>query len=152
MLSTISADEYNVPMAIGELKIKFRPLNYRDVNTGNLGQFEMQREIIALQSMEDETARTEKSALTMQKLTKMNMDLIANTVESIIIPTGEEVSDRGYLNEFLQSCDRTTYEAIRQHAVKLREAASTKPLKIKCVNCSHEYEQSLSLNVTDFFE
>ena len=152
LLSTITADDYNTPLPMGELKIKFRPLTYRDVNAGNLGQFEMQREIVALQAMEDDTARAEKSAITMQKLTKMNMELIATTVESIITPTGEEVVDRNHLNEFMQSCDRTTYETIRKHAVKLREASSTKPLKIKCVNCSHEYEQSLSLNITDFFE
>jgi len=152
MLSTISADEYNNPLPMGELKIKFKPLTYRDVNMGNLGQFEMQREIIALQAMEDETARTEQSAVTMQKLTKMNMELIANTVHSITIPTGEEITDRNHLNEYLTSCDRATYETIRQHAIKLREAASTKPMKIRCVNCAHEYEQALSLNITDFFE
>jgi len=152
LLSTITADDYNNPLLMGELKINFKPLTYRDINTGNLGQFEMQREIIALQAMEDEVTRTEKSAVTMQKLTKMNMELIANTVYSITIPTGEEVTNREHINEYLESCDRATYEAVRQHAIKLREASTTKPMKIKCVNCSHEYEQTLSLNITDFFE
>ena len=152
MLSSISADDYNHPLLMGELKINFKPLSYRDVNAGNLSQFEMQREIIALQSMEDNNERTEKSAATMQKLTKINMELIANTVRSVTAPSGEEVVDRNHINEYLESCDRATYEAIRQHAIKLREASSTKPMKIKCVNCSHEYEQSLSLNISDFFE
>jgi hypothetical protein len=152
MLSTISAEGYSTPLPMGELKINFKPLTYRDVNMGNLSQFELQREVMVLQEMEDETARAEKSAVTMQKLTKMNMELIASTVHSITTPTDEEVVNRDHINEYLQSCDRSTYEAIRQHAVKLREAASTKPMKIKCVNCSHEYEQSLSLNITDFFE
>lgn len=152
MLSSISADDYNRPLLMGELKINFKPLSYRDVNAGNLSQFEMQREIIALQSMEDNNERTEKSAATMQKLTKINMELIANTVRSVTTPSGEEVVDRNHINEYLEGCDRATYEAIRQHAIKLREASSTKPMKIKCVNCSHEYEQSLSLNISDFFE
>jgi len=152
MLSTISAEGYSNPLPMGELKINFKPLTYRDINMGNLSQFELQREVMVLQEMEDETARAEKSAVTMQKLTKMNMELIASTVHSITTPTDEEVVNRDHINEYLQSCDRNTYEAIRQHAVKLREAASTKPMKIKCVNCSHEYEQSLSLNITDFFE
>ena len=150
LLSTIKAGDYDTPLAIGELKIKFRPLSYRDINKGNLAQFEMQREIAILESITDDEERNTKSTLAMRKISGMNMELIATTIESINLPN-ESVVNRDFINEFLAKCDRNTFESIKTHISNLREDSTTKPQKIKCVECSHEYEQALALNVSDFF-
>jgi hypothetical protein len=150
LLNTIQVDGYDKPLVVGELKLNFRPLHYRQVNQGNLAQFDIQREIEQFKNITDETERSKHSSNTMKKLTEMNMDLIAYTIESIILPA-EIVTDREFITEYLHSCDRNTYELIRKHVVTLRENTTTKPLKIKCVNCQHEYDQSLALNVSDFF-
>ena len=136
---------------MGELLIKFKPLNYTQVNQGNMGQFIIQREINGLQSIEDDEQRSKASGEIMKKLTQMNMDLIASVIESITIQT-EVVPNREFISDFLNGCDRTTYEKIREHVLKLRESSNIKPQHIKCVSCSHEYDQSLVLNVSDFFE
>ena len=80
----------------------------------------------------------------------MNMEVIASTIDSIILPD-QIVTNPDFITEFLTQCDRNIYESIRNTISKLRENSQTKPQKIRCVNCSHEYEQSLALNVSDFF-
>jgi hypothetical protein len=151
LLSTIKADDYSNPLRIGELQIKFRPLSYKEVNDGNLAQFQMQREISAMQAIEDEDTRQAKSSEIMKMITKINMRLISSTIESISI-NNDVVTNREFIQEFLEHCDRNAYENVRTQVAKIRENSTTKPQKIKCVNCSHEYEQALALNITDFFD
>ena len=41
---------------------------------------------------------------------------------------------------------------LKEHTIKLREDAQLKPLAVKCIHCEHEYNQTIALNVSDFFE
>lgn len=151
MLSTIDASGYTEELQIGELKFKFRPLTYKQVNKGNLNQFELQREIAQLQAIEDDNERAKKSIETMTKLTNMNIELLSNAIASIELPN-ESVTNSQYIDEYLRGCDKNTHETIRKHVVKIREMTQIKPFKIKCIHCSHEYDQTLGLNISDFFE
>jgi hypothetical protein len=150
ILQTIKPVDYDSAIPIGELIIKFKPISYKQVNDLNLSQFEAQREIMTLESITDETVKNSKSGEIMKKLSNMNMSLISMTIESISIP-GETVTDAKFISEFLSSCDRNTFEKIRETMISLRANSNIKPQKVKCVNCSHDYEQTITLNVTDFF-
>lgn len=150
LLAGINPSEYTKDMELGELTIKFRPLSYNEVNKSNLAQFDIQREIEMLSSIEDDAQRSKKSAFLMKQLSEMNIDIIATTIESITLPT-DVVTNQEYIREYLHGCDRNTHETIRQHVVKIRDSVSVKPMKIRCVSCKHEYTQPLALNVTDFF-
>ena len=150
LLNDIKGDAYNETLKIGELTIHFTPLTYTDVNQGNLAQFELQREIAQIDTIEDSTERNKKSNETMKKLTDMNIGFMAKTIASIDLPH-ESVTDKDFISEYLHSCDRESHETIRKQIVKMRESVNIKPLKIKCVACSNEYDQPIALNVTDFF-
>jgi len=76
---------------------------------------------------------------------------LSRTIEYIKTPNAF-VERNDYILDFIQNCDRKTYELIRDHNAKLKEQSESKPLKIKCINCNHEYEQPFTFNVSDFFE
>ena len=151
LLSDITSGEYEKPFKIGELSINFKPIPYKVVNQGNLDQFDVQRQINQLESVEDQDERTKQSNQLLKKLTDMNISLITNTIESIDTPS-ESVTNKDFIAEFLKGCDKNTFDSIRNYVVSLRESSNIKPLKVKCIHCSHEYQQPLALNVTDFFE
>ena len=151
LLSGINTNGYDDSLKIGELEIKFKPLTYREVNTGNLAQFEVKREINSIQDITDDTARSHQSSITMKKLTEMNIDIVVNTIACIILPN-EVVDSKEFISEYLHGCDKNTFNNIREQIIKLREGSTIKPMKIKCVSCANEYEQSLALNISDFFE
>ena len=73
--------------------------------------------------------------------------IVKNSEHLYIIPDQYNAINK---EEFLEKCDRNAYETIRTQVSKIRENSTTKPQKIKCVNCGHEYEQALALNITDF--
>jgi hypothetical protein len=152
LLTTIKSDNYDNILHIGELQVKFKPLSYKEVNDGNMGQFLMQRRIREMQAMDDtdEAARNKKSSELMKDIQKINAELVCNTVESISVES-MVVTNREHLTEFIEKCDKNTYEAIRTHVTTIRTNSTIKPQQIKCVNCSHEYKQELALNISDFF-
>ncbi len=151
LLGQMSAGDYDSLLNSGDLKIKLKPLNYTDVNMGNLAQFNLQREILGLESITDDTERGEKSRLTMLKISTINVEMMANSIEYILIPSNEQVTDKTFITEFLENCDRNVHDLLRTQITKLRENTIMKPQKIKCIHCANEYEQALMLNVTDFF-
>ena len=151
LLGEMKAGDYDTLLNYSDLKIKVRPLSYIEINKGNLAQFDMQREISSLEGIVDETERNERSGLTMLKLSKMNIDMMVNSIEYILIPGDEQVSDKSFINEFLENCDKKVHDLLRTHIASLREYTTIRPQKIKCIHCENEYDQPLLLNVTDFF-
>lgn len=150
LLTALVPGDYNQTLTLGELEIKFKPVSYKVMNDSNLAQFEIQVAVNNLEKIEDEKEKYAQTSATMKKLNDVTINLISHTVESITTPN-DVVTKHEFILDFLSNTDRKTYESIRDFSIKLRNTSEIKPLNIKCVNCSHEYEQKLTLNVTDFF-
>jgi hypothetical protein len=105
---------------------------------------------MGLDSIEDDNVRKQKSNETMQKLNDLSVSLVSETIESITTPSSI-VAEKEFIIDFLKNCEKQTFESLRNYAIKMRESSEIKPLKMKCIHCQHEYDQSLILNPTDFF-
>lgn len=150
ILSTLKSGNYDTLLEIGELKVKFKPLSYREMNAGAMGQFEVQRTFMSLDLIEDLEEKNLASHRALEKITYLTMELVANTIEHITTPT-MTVSEKEFILDFLHHCERNVYTEIRDYNTMLKLDTEIKPLHIKCDNCGHEYEQSFTLNPADFF-
>lgn len=150
ILPQLKCPNFDEPLFVNELKIKFRPLTYKELNQVSLEQFEIQRTFANLDAIEDQTLRTEQTTLGLKKVTDATMKLIANAIE-YIDASGELVRDKTFIIDFLTNCDKNVYTEIRDYTTRLREAAQIKPLRAKCTSCGNEYDQPFTLNLTDFF-
>jgi hypothetical protein len=150
VLATLKAADYNKELEINDLKIKFKPLSFKEMNEGAVSQFEIQKLFTNIEMIEDETAKSEASKEALKKITDLTMALLCRTIEYISTPTSR-VDDASFILDFLQNCDRTTYMKIRDYNTELKATTELKPLEIKCVNCSNEYTQPFTLNPADFF-
>jgi len=150
VLSTLSAPDYSKELQLGEISVKLRPLLYKEMNQAALKQFEMQRLFNSLATIEDETERGIKTTEGIATITKVTMEVLADTIEYINTPTGK-VTETPFILDFLQNCDKDTYAQIRDYNTELKTASEMKPLHITCVSCKHEYDQAFTLNAADFF-
>lgn len=150
LLSNVSSGDYSKTFEIGELIIKFQPLSYKTVNKISLIQFELERKMKSYNNIEDQELKAKHSSDTMREVTILSTNTIAETIQSITTSSAV-VDNKEYIIDFLKNCDVLTYETIRKQVVELRESSEMKPLKMKCINCSHEYQQPLAFNVSDFF-
>lgn len=149
-LQTMNPKVYDQELTIGELKVKFRPLTYRELNDINKEQFEIEKlfqQIDALQDVNEKTAKTKELVLV---VTRAAMKALAHSVEYIQIPTAK-VDKIDYIFDYIQNCDKFTFETMKDFNLKLKKSTELKPMHIKCPACNHEYEQPYTLNITDFF-
>lgn len=153
VLSTLKSADYDKELVLHDLQFKFRPLNFKEMQEINTTQFEFQRILNTLtedtQMPEDERVARSQEAL--KNITEITMRTLATTIEHIRTPS-VFVDDVNYILDFLRNCDRTIFSTVRDYVTKLRSNTEIKPLKIKCIHCSHDYEQPFTLNMTDFFE
>lgn len=153
VLSTLKAADYTSEFTMQDLQFKFRPLNFKEMQEINTMQFEFQRMLNAISedtTISDE-ARLQRSQDALKNITEVTMRTLATTIEYIKTPT-VFVDDTNYVLDFLRNCDRTIFTALRDRVTELRSSTEIKPLQVKCIHCTHEYEQPFTLNMTDFFE
>lgn len=150
LIAQIKMADFDTPLDLGDLKVKFKPLTYAEVNENNKRQFEIQRMLSVLQTMEDNDQKQDNVTKTLQEFSDHANHIIASTIEYIDTPE-TRVDDRIFIVEFLANCDKVTNEGIREYSIKLSNAGDLQPLDGKCMECEHEYKQRLNLNVTDFF-
>jgi hypothetical protein len=150
VLGSLSVGDYSQELEIGNLAVKFRPLTFREMNEASLGQFEVQKIFAALEKEENMEVKAKHSQQALKDITDLTIKILTSTIEYIKTPT-VTVTEKEFILDFLNNCDKDTYVIIRDTNAKLRAAAELKPLDIKCTNCGNEYKQPFTLNPTDFF-
>lgn len=150
ILSDIKAGDYDTPLHIDQLKIKFKPLTYKEVNEASKKQFEAQKLFMELEKIENAEEKENKAKIILTEVTVLTIKLIALGIDNIQTPQ-TSVYDKEFIIEFLHNCDKNVYEKIKDSLADLRKNTEIKPFKLKCVSCSHEYEQQFTVNASDFF-
>lgn len=150
ILSQLKAADYDKELTINDLSIKFRPLNYKEMNEAGTAQLEAQRIFLSLEKEENEEVRASKTQDALKFITDVTMRILTQTITHIRTPNAF-VEESGYILDFLKNCDKDTYITIRDYNARLKSETEIKPLRIKCVHCQHEYEQQFTLNTSDFF-
>jgi len=151
LLGTFTPGDYDTPVTIGELKIKFRPLTYREVSKANEKQFDIQRALVEIDRIEDVDVKNTKTSELISSINNLTTELLIETIEYIKTPDAT-VLDKEFINEFLQHCDKNTHNFIKEKNIELRKTTELKPLDITCSHCSHKHQQALNINITDFFD
>lgn len=150
ILGTLKAPDYSSSLEISDLKIKFGPLTYREVNEAGLAQFEIQRVFAELEGITEEKEKAEKTKDALMQITKVTMSLIAKTILYVETPS-VTVDEHEHILEFLENCDKNVYVSIRDYHTALKAQTELKPLDVTCDSCGHAYQQPFTLNPTDFF-
>lgn len=151
LLTNLKAGDYTKELELNELRFKFKPLSYKKINDINIAQFQFSQEVRRIDQIENEEQRIKETNATMMKMNALSISLVVESIDSVTTPNAI-VTEKSHIADFLKGCDRNTFNTLREKSVSLRTESELKPLKVKCVSCSHEYEQALTLNVTDFFD
>lgn len=152
LLDKMKTPNYNSPIVAGDMEFYFRPINYKDINENNQLQFEEQRMLQAITSADmpdDEKVKTVSEAL--KKITEITVKSMAQSISAVKTPTAL-VTEREFIDDLLKNCNRALFTKIRDHILKLKSDSEIQPLNVKCTECSHEYKQAVTLDMTSFFD
>jgi hypothetical protein len=151
MMDSMRAPDYSIPVVDGDLEIYFKPMTYKNLNDNNQRQFEEQKilQIIPNAEIPDEQRMSALSAALM-KLTEITVQALAQSISAVKTPAAL-VSEPEYIEDMLKNCDRRLFAKIRDHIVNTKLSAEIQPLKISCNGCTKEYQQAITLDMTNFF-
>lgn len=151
MLTSIQSTDFNKELEVGDLSIRYRPLNFKEINQASVEQFQLQSLFAQAEAAGDDDVRAKALQEGLKKITELTMRLLSKSIVHIKTPT-TSVTEEDFILDFLQHCDRNIYLQIRDYSSKLREGSELKPMTIVCDSCKHQYDQTITLNPTDFFE
>jgi hypothetical protein len=151
VLDRMQTPDYNKSLTSGDVEIFFRPMTYKNINDNNALQYENQK---LLQMLPDsEIPNTDKmSALgaALKRITDITVKALAQSIAVIKTPQAL-VSEPEYIDEFLKNCDRELFNRIRDLIVELKVQAEMPPMNLTCPECTNEYEQAVTLDMSSFF-
>ena len=151
VLDTLEIPDFSESVKHGDLEIYFQSVSYERQTEINLLQFEQQRILAQLPSSDlTDEQKTKMLNDAIQQITKITVRAITSSIVGIRTPQAL-VSESQFIEDFLMNCDRQLYGEIRDHAIKIRKYDEFKPIKMKCSNCEHEYEQNFTLDTANFF-
>ena len=152
VLDSMRPVDYAKPITSGDMEIYFRPMSYQNMSDNNKLQYENQK---MLQNIPDSTSSdTDKmSALSkaLQEVTAMTVKALAQSIAMVKTPTAM-VSEPEFIEELLKNCDRKLFNEIRDYIVTNKAQSEMQPIKLTCPECKHEYEQTVTLDMSSFFE
>lgn len=149
-------DQLRVPnfaetLDYGDLEIIFKPVTYEQQNQSSIAQFEQQKLLSVLPTSDlPEEEKMSRLTQALKVITDLTINIVCQSIAVIKTPSAA-VSDPVLIEEFLRNCESKVYNQIREHVVSLRQQSDIPPLKIKCTECDHEYEQALDLDIANFF-
>ena len=142
---------YDVPLVAGDLTIHCSPMTYRQINEVGKVQYEDQKIINMINQVDlSEEEKMAKLGEAFKRITALTIRSIAGSIGAIRTADAM-VTDQDQIHEFLVNSPKIVFDSIKDHIVKLRTASEIKPIKMTCEECSHEYEQTFTLDVTNFF-
>ena len=150
LLRTMQAPNYDQILTIDELKIKFKPITYKQMNEASIGQFEIQKKFAQIESIEDTEQKNAKTKEIIKQVTFLTMKILSKAIDHIETPQ-VMVDNTDFILDFLQNCDKNIYTKMLNYNSELRSKTEIQPIDIECVNCKHNYKQMFTLNASDFF-
>ena len=152
VLDQLKMPDFDSILQYGDLEISFSPISYENQNKSNQAQFDEQRMIQSVTESDlPEAEKLKRLNDAMRRITELTVDALKWSIAGIRTP-GAIVSETEHIQEFLVNCDRKLFNLIRDHVINLRQVSELTPLSITCGNCKHEYKQTVTLDMTSFFE
>lgn len=150
-LDAIKPGDYHQVIKFRDLEIYFRPMTYKDINDNNQRQFDEQRTLQSIYSIEA-TDQEKIGILTdaMKKIQTATVEALAQGIAAIKTPNSL-VTEASFIIDFLQNCDRVVFNQIRDRIINEKVKSELQPIQIKCHHCNNEYKQNLTLDMTNFF-
>lgn len=140
-LDQLYAETYESVVALPEMQIHLRPLNYKEFTETSLKTFEEQRIFNAVTDKEiPESKKLETFNASFKKLTELTIYTLENSIARIDTDEGS-VTDPKFIKEFVENTDKTMFETVTEHIEEQRKKFSVKPMTVQATD--EEIEQGV---------
>ena len=152
LVNQIAMPDYTSVVEIDGLKIRLKPQPYFEINKTNQITFTEQQ---ILRTINDSTIPDEekknKSDDYLKKLIDLNINVCANSTESITTEDGIVVDNPLFIVEFYDMADYKVLKLVQKKLTDINEQVALKPVAVECTSCTNKYEVPLNFDYANFF-
>lgn len=150
-LEKLAQFNYNDKVQIGELVFHLKPYSYKEITSKQIQQIEQQKifDIVSNDDMSEEE-KIDKFGASFIKLTKLTVDVVTDSIKAIESPQGI-TDDRQHIADFMKNTDKSIFQAISDHLNVNKRALDLEARKVKCGDCSHEFNVTITMDQANFF-
>jgi hypothetical protein len=142
---------YKDTVSVGQLTIKLRPYNYKELTKAAIKTFEQQK-LISIVTNEDlsEEDKIAKFGESFVNLTRLTVDVVVNCIESVETPDGI-VSDKEMIREFMENTSSEIFNLVNDQVREMKDLMALKAHDVECQECSHKFTVEVAMDQTNFF-
>lgn len=136
------------------LKVALRPVKYKSTIEAGLINFQTTRSLQGISELPDDMDKLKIFNETFNRIAVLNFNLIADSIEKIIMQEGEEtieVTDREHIIEFLNNCEASIGKKIEEQSSKISTNGIKKEIQFLCEDCEEVTESTIVLDPVNFF-
>ena len=87
------------------------------------------------------------------KMADVSVALLGRSIQKVITPEGDEVTNPNEIHRFLQNIDSKAAKVIDEKLSEINTLNIDKKIELKCQGekCDHTWQTELDINPTDFF-
>lgn len=150
ILMKLTAGDYDNEREVNGVYVRFKPVTHAEYNEQRLQQFEFRRSSMVINNMEA-SIKAEKNIQLYKDILKYTMRKVSSEIEYVRTPEGEYVYDKDHILEFIINSSVNDFKNLVKENEVLLDAQEIEPLKMKCTECEHEFEQPFIINVSEYF-
>ena len=154
ILNKVTAIEpLTVELASG-LTVEFKPNTLRAVASNQIKITENARMIAQLAEAPSGEAQTQEMfKQSLERSTAANLVIIADTIQSISTPAGDQVTDINSILEWLQNSDSSTIKQLQKHGRNMNLNGLDNQFEFQCGSetCGETFSTQVEFNPTFFF-
>jgi hypothetical protein len=132
-----------------DISIKIRPLQYDEMNHFSMENFRLQRTLFQSSEMKEEE-RGKVIDQIYKELSELQLQLFLTSIESVNLPD-VQVTDKTFIEEWLRNAERDIYAQVKSKLEENKAAWDIPKQHIKCNECGHEDDITVTLDQSSFF-
>lgn len=153
VLAQVDNMDSNIELEIDKLTFILKPPTLKVVNATNLALLENQRMVRMLAQQKEENIDQEVFQQSLAKATAANLAVLADSIEYIRTPNGQEVSDYAHILEFLSNTNSQMIKKLNNTAQSLQSNTLQNEFTFRCEleSCGEEFTSGIEYNPSFFF-
>ena len=135
------------------LIISFKPNSLRSVTTNQIKITEMSSILSTFNKDDDKETQHKLVSESLEKTAAANLVLIADTIEYVLLPSGDKITDLQAILDWISNSDSNTVKKLQNMSNQINQNGLNKNFKFECSNeqCGKEFTSPVEFNPTFFF-
>lgn len=155
MIETQSIMDVNSTMEMdGSLLLHLKPYDFEQRNLTLLNEIQETQAVSLIQNNSDmsDVEKLTKLGQHMSSMAERTFEIAAKSISHItVIKTGESVTDRQFIEEFMKNITKDQAEQITNKIKEMNKTGVDTQHNFECASCGHAWSQPVDLDPASFF-